>query len=596
MTRTQALLLLLPSLLFSACDTESVTKEDSAVPAQVDDESRQQDNDGDSWSVANGDCDDSNDNVFPGAEELCNGLDDNCNGVADEGFSDTDGDGLVDCMDRETCDGVDNDGDGEVDEGYPDDDGDGRADCLGSEDACDGIDNDGDGEIDEDFDFDGDGYTQCGSDTTPADCDDTDASVYPGATEADGDLIDNDCDSLVDEGGWVGDELLITEIMTNPDNVDDTMGEWFEVLNVSDHTLLLNGLVLSSTVDGDYHVVSSKDLLIVEPGEFFVFARSDNPFDNGALVNVGYAYGADISLSNEVDGLVIEADGTLLDLVEWDDGATFPDAYGASMSLDPTFFDTTMNDVGDWWCQATQQWDTATDRGSPGASNQYCWPSAVPAYSDTSSLVTCDTLYLDGSASSDPTGMPLTFEWELASAPAGSILTTSDIEETTDVSPVFVPDVPGTYVFTLTVDNGTESSPAVPLVVDIALRSYNTPPTADAGDDQTASVTASCTPIAYGAGGYDCDSCSDYDFELDGTGSSDPDGDWLADPQWTIVSGVATIVDEDTWEPTVTVTGPATASYGVPDSQSIEVELSITDCMGATDTDLVTLTYTCTGG
>ncbi|MDQ3902760.1 MAG: putative metal-binding motif-containing protein [Thermoproteota archaeon] len=42
------------------------------------------DNDGDGFSVAQGDCNDGNPNVYPGAVEVQNGIDDNCNGVVDE--------------------------------------------------------------------------------------------------------------------------------------------------------------------------------------------------------------------------------------------------------------------------------------------------------------------------------------------------------------------------------------------------------------------------------------------------------------------------------------------------------------------------------
>jgi hypothetical protein len=114
-----------------------------------------------------GDCDDTDGNVYPGATEVCNGVDDNCDGNVDEGvkqtfYRDLDGDGHGDagtptqacsapsgyvsndgdCNDSlpagptiypgapELCDGEDNDCDGDIDEGvlqtfYLDSDGDG---------------------------------------------------------------------------------------------------------------------------------------------------------------------------------------------------------------------------------------------------------------------------------------------------------------------------------------------------------------------------------------------------------------------------------------------------------------------------------------
>ncbi|MFO7962810.1 MAG: MopE-related protein [Desulfobacterales bacterium] len=116
--------------------------------------------------------------------------------------TDADGDGYyaeatgcwpVDCDDTdaainpgavEVCDGKDNDCDGEVDEGvqniyYQDADGDGYGDPMNSIQDC---------------------SAPSGYVTDNTDCDDTDASVNPGAAEVCDDGIDNDCDGEVDEG------------------------------------------------------------------------------------------------------------------------------------------------------------------------------------------------------------------------------------------------------------------------------------------------------------------------------------------------------------------------------------------------------------
>ena len=205
------------------------------LPNPVDGELWYTDFDRDSWGKADdtlitcsasvgysrfpGDCDDMDDTVSPSAIEVCDGIDNNCNGIADsdaaEGtlyFRDADGDGYgtpdttltacslptgyvendLDCLDSsaavsplgtESCNGLDDNCDGAIDDGYDsivwfkDQDGDGRGNPLVTAVAC---------------------YPPPSFVASGGDCDDTDSEIHGDMAEL-CDLKDNDCDGITDE-------------------------------------------------------------------------------------------------------------------------------------------------------------------------------------------------------------------------------------------------------------------------------------------------------------------------------------------------------------------------------------------------------------
>jgi len=183
--------------------------------------------DEDGFTENGGDCDDENGDIHPGATEVCDGVDNDCNGATDDDEPDD-----LETLDLLTFD-QDGDGWGGVNAGT-------KRGCLASppwvlqggdcddqnekihpeaDEYCNDIDDDCDTAVDEDPvdptdwypDGDGDLY---GDETATAvaqcdppqpswvdagtDCNDDDATVHPGAPEYNTDEVDSDCDGTAD--------------------------------------------------------------------------------------------------------------------------------------------------------------------------------------------------------------------------------------------------------------------------------------------------------------------------------------------------------------------------------------------------------------
>ncbi len=502
------------------------------------------DNDGDTFAVTDGDCDDDDASIYPGAPELQDSIDNDCDGQIDEGSEDVDDDAdgfsdlQGDCNDAdpdvypgapETVDGVDQNCNGIIDDGTDafDDDGDGFSeddgDCDDSNDAIspsnpellDGVDNDCDGVTDENtvgYDDDSDGFTEL-----QGDCDDGDSDTWPGAPELP-DNEDNDCNGLIDDGSFITDD--------DGDGFTDLAGDCDDT---NPYTF---------------------------PGAPEYLDGLDNDCDGSIDENLDDS-------DNDGDGYS-EADGDCND----DNVTVYPGALELDDGID-------------------------NDCDGLGYTNP---PTAIGAVV-TGNPESCSAVEVTAASSYDPDGDTLDFTWFFNTTPPDSDLDDDDINNRFDMTASFVPDAAGYWAIAVQVSDGTFTSAPSTVGFTVQSRNGNTSPVPVFGaGNQVVAEEAFCNPGPYGMGCSSCEPCA-ASVLVDATASFDIDNDPL------FFEFEATDLGPDGSPATVVNNGDGTALVEfnmpvscAPDSATgtYNVTANVRDCNGDSSDTTMQIQYTCT--
>lgn len=161
-------------------------------------------------------------------------------------------------------------------------------------------------------------------------------------------------------------DLVITEVMANPDAVSDSDGEWFEVKNISGGAVDLNGMQMGFDEDDSSAALPGDGAcLSVAADGYAVLAGNADAATNGGLPDTSFEMGFS-SLGNSSRSIWIGYGES-----RWDE-LVYPDAAaGVASSVDPDSETTDGNDIAENICDADTAYGDG-DLGTPGAPGPVC--------------------------------------------------------------------------------------------------------------------------------------------------------------------------------------------------------------------------------
>ena len=175
-------------------------------------------------------------------------------------------------------------------------------------------------------------------------------------------------------------DLVISEVMPNPDAVADGDGEWVELYVAAD--VDLNGLAVGREPGSPRTVIEDEACLHAAAGTHLVLANNADPAQNGGLPRVDHQ--ASLGLTNSNGTLFVGVGDEVLDQVAWASSRA-----GTALALDPASLSPEGNDDAAQWCDDAVNAYGDGDLGTPGSANASCSelgpgdPGSDPGNDDT---------------------------------------------------------------------------------------------------------------------------------------------------------------------------------------------------------------------